>query len=124
MTMHDAKEKKTSNAMMQQRKTTNEQKKLLGANPQGVTNDTTNKGPRSRGPAEVRREGRVILRFISFHVYLLDIDNKRCLPRRNKTGRSESHTLIHIFSVTRANDKSSRYGSYSIPYPKHYSEHE
>ena len=106
---------------MQNEKKTNKQF-YLGT--RGITNDTTNKGPRPRGPAEARRERRVILRVFSFHVDLLDTANKRCLLRGNKTGRRESHTLIHIFSVPRANDKSRRYSSYSIPYSKHYSEHE
>ena len=57
-----------------------------------VTDDTTNKGPRPRGPAEARREGGGILRVFSFHVDLLDTANKRCLLRENKL---EGVKVIH-----------------------------
>ena len=43
--------------------------------------------------------GRGILRFLPVQVDLLDTTNKRCLLRINKTRRSESQTLIHIFNI-------------------------
>ena len=76
-----------------------EQAILNWGKPRGVTTDTTNKGPRPRGPAEARREERVIIRVFSFDVHLLDTTNKRWWLRRNQTGRSESHTLIHISNI-------------------------
>ena len=76
----------------------NTSKTIKGETP-GVADDTTNKGPRPRGPTKARGEGRVILRVFSFHVDLIDTANKSCLLQRNKTGGTESHTLIDIFNI-------------------------